>query len=257
MRQVFGLALRVLLALVLCRMVAGAAMAEDNRRTWRTLVFGGADAGSAGNAFVYLGLVHAPFGDLDRSGARLRVYGGLGHYRHVASGTPIRGRVSEGEAMIGWQHVADAASIALYVGAAFRDHAYSRPDPANPVAGTHVGLRSMVEISVAPAPLWHAYAKIAATIGDPAWSAYAKVTRRIPQTAPPLGLFTFSSIEIGVEAAASGDASHDLWKAGLVLGGLRAGPVTFGFSGGYLRNTRSNAYRRDGAYFGMSGWTKF
>jgi hypothetical protein len=230
--------------------------AAAQQSTWSTLLFGGVDGSSAGNAFVYAGAVHAPYGSVDSQGFLIRLFGGHGFYDYRKNGADIDGRVTRAEALLGWQWWRGEVRVATFAGVDVQSHDLSAPDPGNRVAGTHAGGRFHAEIAAPLAVGWRFFAMAAASTANRAWNVYGKLSAELSILTPGAPA-AIRALNIGPEFSASGDKSYDQWRAGLQLGGLRLGPANLGVSAGYVRNTRRGASDRSGAYGGISAWAKF
>jgi hypothetical protein len=104
---------------------------------------------------TYSGGIFALNRDLSREGVLFRIMGAYGRYEYVdncptclppAVGNQHDGKMTQGDAMIGYQWVRNTVEVGLYVGVDYINHDISPPDPNNPVSGSETGFKVAGEI---------------------------------------------------------------------------------------------------------------
>jgi hypothetical protein len=164
---------------------------------------------------------------LKESGARVRIEGleGSYDYKTTDSSTRVRGQQIEGSLMGGYEWVWPHATLSAYAGLNVRDNRLSIADPSNPVVGTAVGLKSVLEFYANPTDL-----TMVSAYGSYATDHHAYYARLKG------GYALFDRTFVGPEAMLLGDDFFSQWRIGAHLTGLRVGPLQFGLSAGYVRD---------------------
>ncbi len=231
---------------VLCLGAAANAAEQAPPSDWltrRLFFFAGVDI-ARDTAFGWSGIVVAPFARLDEDGTRIRIFGGYGRYRYDTGAAPSgvnTGQVASGELLVGRRIAFDAVTLVAYAGAHVENHALQSPDPSNPVAGTSAGLKVLLEIH------WRALQNFVATASLSASTVYSSYTARaslVHEFQPRL--------QLGVEAAAFGDARYSELRAGVLLRTALA-PAELTLAAGML----SNSDKGSGAYTTLSLYAPF
>jgi hypothetical protein len=209
----------------------------------RVFLFGGTDL-SRDSQSLWAGFVAAPVGRLDDDEIRLRVMGGLSQYRYHTTAVPggvNRGDASSGEIMLGWHRGFANAAITAYLGAHAEDHRLRNADPDNPVNGSKVGVKGVLEVFWRPLPAQVVTASASAS------TVYGKYQARATYA------HEFSPfVSAGIEGSMLGDLRYVEPRAGLfVTTTIATSSVTL--SGGFL----SNSDRGDGAYLTLSIYAPF
>ena len=211
--------------------------------TRRLFFFAGVDI-ARDTAFGWSGIVIAPFARLEEDGTRIRIFGGYGRYRYDTGAVPSginTGQISSGELLIGRRIAFDAATLVAYAGAHVQHHALQAPDPSNPVAGTSAGLKALLEIH------WRALQNFVATTSLSASTVYRSYTARaaLVHDFPP-------SFQLGVEAAAFGDARYSELRGGFLMR-TKLATAELALAAGML----SNSDRGSGVYTTLSLYAPF
>jgi hypothetical protein len=212
----------------------GAATAEDEDRASRRLFFFGGIDLARDCDFTWAGGVLAPFDHIDADGLRVRVFAGHGHYRYrtgIALAGENRGRIDAGEVLLGRRLAFDSTTLTLYVGAHAEHHALRTPDPGNPLRGTRLGLKALLELHTRRWPGFVATAAIGASTATYAYTARGTVAREL------------GAWQLGIEAAAFGNLRYSEIRAGL-LARVPIMRLELTLSGGLLTNSNKGA----GAY---------
>ena len=140
-------------ALVLAAPAAGAGLAEGTEQPpGHVYVTSGFDFTSKGGYFGFVEGTFAPYTDLDTSGLRFSLFGGIGTYRFDSGTPPSRTNAffTTDDLMIGYGLERDKLSAKFLVGVNIQQHDLSQPDPTNPVQGTAVGLKVQADIWTNP-----------------------------------------------------------------------------------------------------------
>lgn len=177
---------------------------------------------------VYGGTTIAPFGSLHEPGWRWRTGGGYGEYRYDGvrrrGGAPslqrFRGRHGFGDLLAGYQWAVGAWTLKAFAGAAISGHLVSPLDSDNPVAGTHIGAAVAVES-------WLDLSRHSWLSMHAGWSSMFQGYK----AGARLGLRISPRLDLGVEAAVSGDRSYDVARAGAFVQS-RWGDIEVRASGG-------------------------
>jgi len=211
--------------------------------TRRLYFFAGVDI-ARDTTFGWSGIVVAPFKRLDEDGTRIRIFGGFGRYRYDTGAVPggiNTGQITSGELLIGRRIAFDALTLVAYAGAHVEHHALQAPDPANPVAGTSAGLKTLFEIH------WRALQNFVATASMSASTVYRSYTARATLARELQPYF-----QLGAEAAAFGDARYSEVRAGVLMRAMLA-PAEFTLAAGLLKNSDKGS----GAYTTLSLYAPF
>jgi hypothetical protein len=208
---VHGGALGAAFALGVACLGTAAAAADQAPSDWltrRLFFFAGVDI-ARDTTFGWSGIVLAPLKRLDEDGTRIRIFGGYGRYRYDASAVPggiNTGHITSGELLVGRRIAFDTVTLVAYAGAHVEHHALQAPDPANPVAGTSAGLKTLLEIH------WRALQNFVVT------SSLSASTVNRSYTARASLVHEFQpAFQLGVEAAAFGDARYAEQRAGVLI----------------------------------------
>ena len=183
---------------------------------------------STGSVFGAASATGSATGTLRDSGARLRVQAIGGRYEYTTGGgTPVTGTQVEGSLLAGYEWVGARSAVAAYLGVTARDNQISVADPHNPVVGTTVGLKGVLE----------AYAEPTARTMASGYASYATAHNAY------FGRLRFGydvgdRIFVGPELAALGDDFFQQWRIGAHVTGLRLGPFDLALAAGVLSDRR-------------------
>jgi hypothetical protein len=199
------------------------------------LYFAGTDIWRHGR-FLHGGVVWSPDG-LDRQGFTLKLLLAGGRYLYRSGINEIAGDQFLAAAMPGWRFkIADLEVVAL-AGIDVQNHRLSLHDPSNRLRGTHVGVRTNVDVWYQPSEILMAAMSFSgSTLGTNIWSRAA------------LGVKVFGQAWVGPEVIAFTDEKYREFRFGAHITALRAGMVELSVGAGYVRDSdhRSGAYGRLG-----------
>jgi len=201
----------------------------------RFLYFSGADLWRDGASF-HGGLRFSPHG-VDGEGFTLKALLASGTYRYRSAGTRFSGTNALAAIMPGWQFVRGKFIATLYAGPEIQHHHITPNDPGNRARGTHLGLRSGVDLWWEPdAQTMLAGSLSYATIGDGYWARAAAGWRLLDR------------FWVGPEAILAGDRSYAQAQLGLHLTGFKFRQFEWTLAGGWSRSYdgRNGAYGRFG-----------
>jgi hypothetical protein len=199
----------------------------------RTLVYSGFDFNSQSAYTGFLGGNFAPWGDLETSGFRFSLFGAAGSYRYdlgPESPTAIRGTFETGDVLVGYGFNKDSLSAKFMIGLNVQNHSLSSPDPANPVQGTHAGLKLQGDFYANPTPETMVFG-----LGSYSTAFQTYYT----EFKGGLQLFGIKELYFGPQFIAQGNAQYDQWRVGAHVTGITYGRAEFGFAGGYLQDSRN------------------
>ena len=197
----------------------------------RTLVYSGFDFNSQSAYTGYLGGNFAPLGDLQTSGFRFSLFGAAGTYRYDSgSGTSIRGTFETGDFLVGYGFNRDSLSAKFLIGLNVQNHSLSSPDPANPVQGTHAGLKLQGDFYANPTPQTMVFG-----LGSYSTAFQTYYT----EFKGGLELFGVKELYLGPEFIAQGNEQYDQWRVGAHVTGIKYGRAELGFGAGYLQDSRN------------------
>ncbi|WP_298952750.1 cellulose biosynthesis protein BcsS [uncultured Methylobacterium sp.] len=192
--------------------------------SWGAAIDASAAVTSNSSAFGVVSATIAPFGPLDRSGARIRLQGLAGVYTYPSQGGKrVQGQQEEGSGMVGYEWIWQQAALAGYIGFNVRSNSLSIADPNNPVQGTGVGLKTALDFYAQPSTrtmvaaygsystLFHAY--------------YARLRA---------GYMVTDGVYVGPEVTFLGDDYFNQWRVGGHLTGFSVGPVKLSLGAGYV-----------------------
>jgi hypothetical protein len=142
-RLIFSVGIFSLLLLVPRAQAADSAAPSFDIEIWA-----GADA--APHAWLaYSGVTIAPYGDMFRSGIRLRTSSGYGQYSYTGERTAVAqefsARTSFGDVLVGYLQRWGPLTAKAFVGAAMIQHHIRPHDSENPVSGTAYGPKVVAE----------------------------------------------------------------------------------------------------------------
>lgn len=151
-RCVRAAAIAAATALVCCVGVsAGPAWAGDDGP--RFLLFSGADLWRDG-AFAHGGLLWSP-GGVDREGFTLKAMISGGQYRYISGAlgnARIAGTEESLQTLPGWRFKQGSLELKIFAGLEVQHGATWPDDPDNRLRGTHVGMRTTVDVWYEPTP---------------------------------------------------------------------------------------------------------
>jgi hypothetical protein len=230
-------------SLVLCFTAYGTAVRaadwytgqEKPSETWIVAVNSSVTVTSIGSQFADLNATVAVDGKPDESGFRVRLdgLGGVYKYRDQATGLHIHGQEEEGSLLGGYQWIGQSFRIAGFVGPDLRNDSVSIPDPHNPVIGTSVGAKAVLDGWFKPLDRVMISGYGSYTTNDNAYFTRLKA-----------GYAVLDEIYIGPETALLGNDFFNQWRIGGHLSGLQLGPLQFALAGGYLHDRM----QKGGAY---------
>ena len=202
---------------------------------WIVAVDVSADVTSQGSYFGDVLVTAAPTGTLAESGPRLRADALGGVYSYYASdrGTTVHGNQESGAVLAGYEWVSPATVFSAYLGVDVRDNRLSIIDPSNPVIGTSVGAKVQGELYTKPSLGTMVAAQASFATNKDAYFARLRT-----------GTLIGPDLYVGPEVVALGDQFFNQERVGVHLTGLRAGPLKFALSGGYL----TDRVRGNGGY---------
>ncbi|HEX5212444.1 MAG TPA: cellulose biosynthesis protein BcsS [Pseudolabrys sp.] len=149
-RCVRAVAIATAIALVCCVGVS-AEPARSGDGDARFLLFSGADVWRDGQ-FGHSGLLWSPYG-LDRDGFTLKAMISGGRYRYISgalNNTWVIGTEEEAQALPGWRFKGDLFEVKIFAGLDVTHGATWPDDPDNRLRGTHLGLRTAVDVWYEP-----------------------------------------------------------------------------------------------------------
>lgn len=182
---------------------------KASREPWRQTWGGAQVVGSDWS--VYSGTTVAPSGSISQPGWRLRATGGYGEYRYHGVNrlgpTPtlqrFKGRSAFSDLLAGYQWQAGDWTIKAFAGASIIGHVISPRDLDNPVSGTHFGATAVVET-------WFNISRETWLSNSVSWSSVFRTYKADMR----LGTRLTDNLDIGLEAAVTGDQMHDNGRAG-------------------------------------------
>jgi hypothetical protein len=133
---------------------AGGSMKDYYGPTYSHIIFGGGEV-VKDSWEVYSGSIWALNRDISKEGVMFRTMGSYGKYQYVDNcptctppsvGNEFDGRMTQVDAMIGYQWVRDRADILLFAGVDHIRHKISPNDPNNSVSGSETGFKIAGEI---------------------------------------------------------------------------------------------------------------
>ncbi len=202
---------------------------------WVVAVDASTDITSQGSYFGDVLVTAAPAGTLSESGLRVRAdaLGGVYSYYSANANQTIHGRQESGAFLAGYEWITPATVFSAYFGADVRNNTLSYADPANPVVGTTFGAKGQLEFYTKP------------TVNTMIAGSASYATNKTAYFARLRGGYLIGpDLYVGPEFVALGDAFFNQERIGAQLSGLRAGPLGFGISAGYLYDR----VRKSGGY---------
>ena len=201
------------------------AKAQKPTDDWIVSVDASTDITTQNSVFGDVVVTAAPVGTLAESGPRVRADGLGGRYSYFSTvdNQTVHGTQESGAALVGYEWVSPAMVFAAYVGANIRNNTLSIPDSQNSVVGTSVGAKGQFEFYAKPS-----LRTMVSVNGSYATNKEAYFARLRG------GYIIGPDLYVGPEFVALGDAFFNQERIGAHLTGLRAGPLRFAFSAGYL-----------------------
>ncbi len=202
---------------------------------------------SMNSLYSYGGTTYAPFGTLDESGLRIKLFSKTFRFEYqkkVAPGTSVDINVLglEAEAVVGWQFTDDKWRIAALAGLVWREHELFPEDPQSGLPGQKLGASASLEGTYAFNETWQLSGDARYVfLFDEAWG----------QIRPE---FVFDSgTRLGLVGSTSHGEEYMIARAGAMIGGLRytlpfAGDVYFLMEAGYEYNFDSRKHSPFGTF---------
>jgi hypothetical protein len=201
-------------------------------KIYSTVLFGGFDY-RKDSYYGYGGIVAALNGNIATDGFLVRAMGLYNPYRYTSTavaGGIVDGKMSAGEAMIGYQKYFPGVTARLFVGVDYEHHKLSPANPLDRNNGTHWGVHARGELDAPYLSQWHYNLH----------GSYGSATRRY--WVRGRAGYNFAGVIVGPEGLATGNWVSNEQRVGgfLMFRSPQLAPFEVSFSGGYSQtdNTR-------------------
>ena len=165
--------------------------------------------------------------DLQKSGPRLYLSGGVGWYQFGTEGGMVNGVYSTGDFLGGYGFVGRNYDINFLAGVSAENDILSAVDPTDPVHGTEGGIKVRSDFTVNPTPRTLFEGEV--DYGT-AFKTYFSSVK--------FGYDIFGNeIFFGPQVIAFGDARFNQWRVGGAISQIKFGKVEVDLSAGYARDS--------------------
>jgi hypothetical protein len=210
------------------------------------------DVTTIGDVFQYSEVTVAPLGgNIEESGIRLRAFEGYGIYKVPLDGGQsgyVRGSVTDGSLLLGYDFARDNYSLGLFAGLDVQNNWLAASDPQDAAQGTQLGAKGVAELWWTPTPQTLVFGLAEYSTAFQTYFTQAKLGYDVLSGKAP-----GKEIFIGPEFIALGDERFAQQRVGIHVTAIHMRSLNIEISGGYVHDDTLGS----GAYSIVELNTKF